>query len=107
MSNLLKNTKDENNNDKKKFLLKIATTNNESSSSTIRSTIDDDDKPMTNASNTVDTDNAYTMSLNKLNSISKGFSYFYNMLVPDNILGVPVDEIKKDLNESKSQLSSM
>lgn len=35
------------------------------------------------------------------------FSFLYNMVVPDQILGVPVDEIRKDLSESTSQISSL
>ena len=39
-------------------------------------------------------------------SKSSTFSFFYNMM-PKDILGVPLNEIKRDLKDSTSQLSSL
>lgn len=41
------------------------------------------------------------------NGNSTGLSSFFYSILPKEILGVPVNEIKKDLNEGKSQISSL
>lgn len=36
-----------------------------------------------------------------------GISTFFSSFLPKEILGVPVQEIKKDINEGRSQISSL
>jgi hypothetical protein len=50
--------------------------------------------------------NEDSSSSNNNTSGSMVTSFFYS-IIPKDILGIPVNEIKKDLNEGKSQISSL
>jgi hypothetical protein len=64
-------------------------------------------KTKTSTKNEVDKTKKNETSSNSNNDYNGGtFSYFYSIL-PKQILGVPVDVIKDDLNDGRSQIASL